>query len=184
MDLTTTVVAADGTLTREEFKANREGADRLLLRLSDRVDRPGGNSDMTSRRRSEVSCARSWRGSVAVPGLRAAVPAGHADGLRAAATPELRSPPDRALGYNDVLDAWNYYLQHDNNGRGVVLIGHSQGSGVLTQLIRSEIDGKPVQARLISALLLGTNLAVPKGKDDGGAFKHIPLCHSASRPAA
>ena len=83
---------------------------------------------------------------------------------------------DRALGYNDVVDAWNSYLQRDNNGRGVVLIGHSQGSGVLTQLIRNEIDGKPVQSRLVSALLLGTNLPVPKGKDVGGAFQNIPLC--------
>ena len=38
---------------------------------------------------------------------------------------------DRLLAYNDVVDAWNYYLQNDNQGRGVVLIGHSQGSGVL-----------------------------------------------------
>ncbi len=90
-------------------------------------------------------------------------------------------PVDRALGYNDVRDAWNYYLQHDNKGRGVVLIGHSQGSGVLTMLIRDEIDGKPAQAKLISALLLGTNLAVPKGKDVGGAFRNIPLCRSASQ---
>src|SRR5262249_38523795 len=82
-------------------------------------------------------------------------------------------PMDRALAYNDVLDAWNYYLEHDNQGRGVVLIGHSQGSAVLTQLIKSEIDGKPVQSRIISALLLGTSLPVPKGKDVGGAFQHM-----------
>jgi hypothetical protein len=88
---------------------------------------------------------------------------------------------DRALGYNDVVDAWKYYLDHDNQGRGVVLIGHSQGSGVLTQLIRNEIDGKAAQERIVSALLLGTNLPVPKGKDVGGAFKHMPLCRSASQ---
>jgi pimeloyl-ACP methyl ester carboxylesterase len=88
---------------------------------------------------------------------------------------------DRALAYNDVVDAWKYYLEHDNQGRGVVLIGHSQGAGVLTQLIRNEIDGKPVQERLISALLLGTSLPVPKGKDVGGAFKQIPVCRSASQ---
>src|SRR6185295_12401902 len=98
--------------------------------------------------------------------------------LRAAATATPMTV-DRALGYNDVLDAWNHYLQRDNNGRGVVLIGHSQGSGVLTQLIRNEIDGKPVQSKIISALLLGTSLAVPTGKDVGGAFKSMPLCHSA-----
>jgi hypothetical protein len=63
----------------------------------------------------------------------------------------------------------------------VVLIGHSQGSSVLTQLIRKEIDGKPVQSRIISALLLGTSLPVPKGKDVGGAFQNMPLCHAATQ---
>jgi hypothetical protein len=48
-------------------------------------------------------------------------------------------------------------------------------------LIRNEIDGKPVQSRLISALLLGASLPVPKGKDVGGAFQHIPLCHAATQ---
>jgi hypothetical protein len=62
-----------------------------------------------------------------------------------------------------------------------VLIGHSQGSGVLTQLIKNEIDAKPVQAKIISALLIGTSVAVPKGKDVGGAFQTIPLCHSATQ---
>jgi len=52
---------------------------------------------------------------------------------------------------------------------------------VLTQLIRAEVDGKPVQSRLISALLLGTSLPVPKGKDVGGAFQNLPLCHSATQ---
>ena len=51
---------------------------------------------------------------------------------------------------------------------------------MLTQLIKNEIDGKPVQKRLVSALLAGTNLAVPKGKDVGGAFRHIPLCRRAT----
>jgi hypothetical protein len=88
---------------------------------------------------------------------------------------------DRTLAYTDVLDAWNFYLQNDNGGRGVVLVGHSQGSGVLAQLIRNEIDGKPIQSRIISALLLGSNVAVPKGKDVGGAFKTLPLCRSAEQ---
>jgi hypothetical protein len=90
-------------------------------------------------------------------------------------------PVDRELGYNDVLAAWNYYLAHDNKGRGFVLVGHSQGSGVLTQLIKNEIDGKPIQSQLISAILMGTSLPVPKGADVGGAFKHIPVCRTASQ---
>jgi len=88
---------------------------------------------------------------------------------------------DRNLAYNDVLDAWNYYLQHDNQGRGVVLIGHSQGSMVLTELIKREIDGKPIQKQLISALLLGTTLPVPRDKDVGGAFQQVPLCRNSKQ---
>jgi hypothetical protein len=83
--------------------------------------------------------------------------------------------------YDDVRDAWNYYLANANHGRGVVLIGHSQGSGVLTQLIKNEIDGKPAQAHLVSAILMGTSLAVPKGADVGGDFKHIALCRAAGQ---
>ena len=88
---------------------------------------------------------------------------------------------DRNLGYNDVVDAWNHYLTHDNKGRGFVLIGHSQGSGVLTQLLRNEIDGKPIAKQMISAILMGTVVQVPKGKDVGGTFKEVPLCKSNSQ---
>ncbi len=88
---------------------------------------------------------------------------------------------DRMLAYNDVRDAWNEYLAHDNHGRGVVLIGHSQGSLVLTALIKNEIEGKPVQKQIVSAILAGTSLQVPAGKDVGGDFKTMTLCRSATQ---
>jgi Protein of unknown function (DUF3089) len=44
------------------------------------------------------------------------------------------------IAYRDVLAAWKDYLAHDNHGRGVVLIGHSQGAGHLTHLLRSWIE--------------------------------------------
>ena len=43
------------------------------------------------------------------------------------------------------------------------------------------LDGKPVQARIISALLLGASVPVPRGKDVGGAFQHLPLCRRAQQ---
>src|SRR5262245_56302925 len=88
---------------------------------------------------------------------------------------------DRGLAYDDVRDAWNYYLEHDNKGRGFILIGHSQGSYVLAELIRKEIDGKPLQSRLVSAILLGATVSVPRGKDVGGTFQKIRLCKSMSQ---
>jgi hypothetical protein len=180
IDQNTTIVAADGTLTREEFKADPNPAiDCFYVYPTVSLD-PAGNSDMN------IDAAE--RGVVRAQFARfGAACRLFAPMYRQVTLTQLRArlggnpmPADRELAYHDVLDAWNYYLQHDNNGRGVVLIGHSQGSGVLTQLIRNEIDGKPVQARLISALLLGTSLAVPKGRDVGGAFQKIPVCHAAT----
>jgi len=91
------------------------------------------------------------------------------------------NPGDRELAYGDVRDAWRYYLAHDNGGRGVVLIGHSQGAGQLTRLIREEIDGRPVQGRIISAILAGGQVTVARGKDAGGDFKSMPLCRRADQ---
>jgi hypothetical protein len=86
-------------------------------------------------------------------------------------------PSDRALAYADVLDAWKHYVANDNGGRGVILIGHSQGAGLLTQLIKQEIDPHPVlRDRLVSAMLLGTSVQVPVGQDAGGDFQNVPLC--------
>ena len=82
----------------------------------------------------------------------------------------------RTIAYSDVLAAWRSYLAHDNDGRGVVLIGHSQGSKMLARLIADEIDGKPEQKQLVGAIIPGTTIEVPLGKTVGGSFAHVPLC--------
>ena len=85
---------------------------------------------------------------------------------------------DRELPYADVRRAWRDYLANDNHGRPFVLIGHSQGSALLKRLLTEEIDGKPVQRRLLSAILPGTAVLVAKGKELGGDLKAVPLCRS------
>lgn len=81
------------------------------------------------------------------------------------------------IAYSDVLGAWRQYLAEDNDGRGVVLIGHSQGSGMLKRLIREEIDPFPDRrAQLVSAILAGSNLTVERGRRVGGDFASIPVC--------
>jgi hypothetical protein len=86
-------------------------------------------------------------------------------------------PADSALADADLLDAWKHYVANDNEGRGVLLIGHSQGASRLVTLIRSEIDERPeLRSRLVSAMLLGTSFQVPEGQDVGGDLQNIPLC--------
>ena len=80
------------------------------------------------------------------------------------------------IAYADVRNAWRRFLAERNEGRPFILIGHSQGSIHLEKLIKEEIEGKPVAARMVSALLIGWNVEVPVGRDVGGTFASTPLC--------
>ncbi len=183
-DLTTTIVAADGSLTREAWKGDATAPIDCFYAYPTVSTDATPNSDMTPDP-AEINVVRQQLArfasvcrpyapvyrQVTLAGLRSMLGSG-GGGVTSLAS---------GVGYDDLRDAWNSYLQHDNKGRGVVLIGHSQGSYVLAELIRREIDGKPVQARLVSALLLGATMAVTKGKDVGGAFQNIPVCRSAAQ---
>jgi hypothetical protein len=86
------------------------------------------------------------------------------------------------VAYADVRDAWRVYLKRFNKGRGVVLIGHSQGAVALTKLMRNEIDRRPrVRRRLVSAILTGGNVLVKKGKAVGGDFRNVRACRSPAQ---
>ena len=179
--LDSTVIAADGRMTREAFQADPHPPIDCFYVYPTVSTEPGGNSDMTITPAETYVVQQQFarfaaRCRLFAPMYRQVT----LSALRGAMTGKP-IPVDRALGYGDVVDAWNQYLAHDNQGRGVVLIGHSQGSGVLTQLIKAEIDGKPVQARIVSAILMGASVPVPRDKDVGGAFQHIPVCHAADQ---
>jgi hypothetical protein len=90
-------------------------------------------------------------------------------------------PMDRELAYADVAAAWRHYLAEFNKGRGVVLIGHSQGSRWLADLLQREIEGQPVQKRIVAVYLAGYNFEVPAGQLVGGTLKTMPLCAKAAQ---
>jgi hypothetical protein len=82
-----------------------------------------------------------------------------------------------AIAYRDVLAAWRNYLATRNQGRPFVLIGHSQGSLMLQQLIAREIENKPaIAGRMKLAIIPGFDVLVPQGRLVGGTFKKTPLC--------
>ncbi|HEU4625462.1 MAG TPA: DUF3089 domain-containing protein [Steroidobacteraceae bacterium] len=176
-----TVVRADGSTQIERFHADPNAPIDCFYVYPTVSLASGGNAAMqvTRQERAVVSQQFARFASVCRP---------YAPLYRQATLTALRSSLkghpvsiDRALPYNDVKDAWEHYLAHDNQGRGVALIGHSQGSLVLAQLVSKEIDGKPIQSRILAVILAGYRLQVPVGKDVGGDFKSIPLCHSAAQ---
>lgn len=180
-DQRATVVRADGSTRLEPFRANEAAPiDCFYVYPTVSLD-PGGNASMKAGPQEIAVVKQQFArfASVCRP---------YAPLYRQATLTALRSSlggkaatVDRALAYNDIKDAWNYYLAHDNHGRGVALIGHSQGSLVLAELAAKEIDGKPIQKRLLSVILAGYRLQVPIGKDVGGDFKSIPLCRSTDQ---
>ena len=91
-------------------------------------------------------------------------------------------PAADAVAYRDVLAAWKDYLAHDNDGRPVVFIGHSQGAAMLIRLLKSQVDpDASLHARMVSAIILGGNVQVPTGAAVGGSFTNIPACRSQSQ---
>ncbi|HLK39569.1 MAG TPA: DUF3089 domain-containing protein [Polyangiaceae bacterium] len=89
----------------------------------------------------------------------------------------LMSSPAAALALQDVHDAFHYYLDHFNNGRKFVIMGHSQGSATLAKLMQTDVDPVPaVRSQMISALLIGGGTTVAPGQNVNGTFKNIPTC--------
>lgn len=181
--MTATIVAADGTLTREPWKNDPNAPiDCFYVYPTVSTDRTH-NSDMTADA-AELNVIRQQFARFAskcrpyAPLYRQVTLTGLRTLLNTSGSGATLA---HGLQYDDVRDAWKYYLEHDNKGRGFVLVAHSQGSFILDELIRQEIDGKPVQSRMVSAILLGVTLSVPEGKDIGGSFQHVPLCHSATQ---
>ena len=63
------------------------------------------------------------------------------------------------LAYDDVKTAFQYYLDHYNNGRPFIIASHSQGTFHAKKLISDFVDDKPLQNQFIVAYLAG--LSVP-----------------------
>ncbi len=64
------------------------------------------------------------------------------------------------LAYEDVKAAFEYYLKNYNNGRPIIIAGHSQGTFHSERLLKEYFESKPLQKQLVCAYIIG--LIVPK----------------------
>ncbi|MEM6856671.1 MAG: DUF3089 domain-containing protein [Pseudomonadota bacterium] len=89
--------------------------------------------------------------------------------------PEAQAAIDAA--YNDVLNAYRYFVDSLDQDTPIVLAGHSQGSLHLLRLLKDEVMPSPVADRLVAAYAIGWPVSV---KHDLPAMG-IPACATASQ---
>jgi hypothetical protein len=176
-----TVMQSDGSHATRVLKPNPAAPIDCFYVYPTVSEDPAGNSSMTSGPGEKRAVAQQFAAFASVcrpfaPIYRQVTIAGIEAVLR-----HQPLPVDFKLPYQDVRAAWRHYLAHDNEGRGIVLIGHSQGSRILARLLVDDVEGKPEQRLLAGAIILGFDVEVPEGKDVGGTFTTIPLCRAAGQ---
>ena len=172
-DLDTTVLRPDGTQEVEAVEPAADPSFDCFYVYPTTSSDPGVNSDLEVDA-SEIDTVRAQVARYASV-CRVFAPAYRQitlSGLGGGATPEARE-----LAYGDVLDAWKTYVQEANDGRGVVVIGHSQGASLLRRLLTEEVDAEEgLRSLLVSAVLLGTSVPEPQAGGTGDALVNIPAC--------
>jgi hypothetical protein len=73
--------------------------------------------------------------------------------------------------YSDVSAAFQYFLDHYNQGRPFIIASHSQGTIHAARLLQDFVINKPLQSRLVAAYIPG--MAVPQDSLPG-----LPPCLS------
>ncbi len=82
------------------------------------------------------------------------------------------------LAYEDLKNAFEYYLENYNNGKPIIIAAHSQGTMHAIQLMKDYFDEKPLKEKLVAAYLIGTRILPNEFKsikpmtnpDDVGGF--------------
>jgi pimeloyl-ACP methyl ester carboxylesterase len=82
------------------------------------------------------------------------------------------------LAYQDVAEAFEYYLKHFNQGRPFIVVGHSQGTTHALRLLEKKVDNTPLFKQLVAAYVVG--YWMPKDKFSRG-FEQILPCIEASQ---
>lgn len=72
------------------------------------------------------------------------------------------------LAYSDVRRAFEHYLRHWDEGRPLILAGHSQGSRLLLRLLADAFADGPLRERLVAAY--------PAGARVGRTTPVVPVC--------
>lgn len=85
----------------------------------------------------------------------------------------------REFAYGDVRRAFDFYLDHFNDGRPIVLAGVEQGATLVDRLAREEIAARPGLIKQIAAVYLIDTVALAS---DYGPSSPLPACQRRDQP--
>lgn len=77
------------------------------------------------------------------------------------------------LAYSDVKRAFDYYLEHYNQGRPIIIASHSQGTRHCRKLLQEYFDGTKLQEKLVAAYVIGFTV-------NEGMYKTLKMCDDAT----
>jgi hypothetical protein len=77
------------------------------------------------------------------------------------------------LAYEDLRTAFQYYLDHYNQGRPVIIAAHSQGTTHAERLLKEFFENKPLKNQLVAAYIIG--MAIP-----GNSFSGLAPCQDST----
>ncbi|MBI1213798.1 MAG: DUF3089 domain-containing protein [Alphaproteobacteria bacterium] len=80
------------------------------------------------------------------------------------------------FAYADVERAFEYFLEHDSNGRPFIIASHSQGTDHGFRLLKEKIDGTPLAERLVAAYLIGNRIS----DNQVATLKSVHICANAT----
>jgi hypothetical protein len=171
--LKATVIQPDGARSTQTAKAARHPKVDCFYVYPTVSDQKTPNATLA--KDPEIKAIATYQASRFQQDCRVWAPMYRQVTLQGISNPSAVSASASALAYRSAKAAFSDYIKHDNHGRGFVLIGHSQGSFVLKQLIGDVIDKKAsLRRRMVSALLLGGNVTNKE-------FKHVKPCVKAGQ---
>jgi Protein of unknown function (DUF3089) len=74
--------------------------------------------------------------------------------------------------YGDIKTAFQYYLDHFNNGRPVIIASHSQGSTHAQRLLKDFFENTPLQKKLVVAYVMGMYIS-------NNEFTSLKMCNDS-----
>lgn len=67
--------------------------------------------------------------------------------------------------YADVSEAFNYYLENENNGRPIILFGFSQGADMCYRIMKEYFSDEKLSSQLVATYALGWGMSIEEATE-------------------